>query len=67
MARRTMYVAVRMIVGACLFAAALIASSYFLKGSPTGDWVDAFLYLGLACFLLSQVYFAIRGPKKHSE
>jgi uncharacterized membrane protein len=56
-----------MIVGACLFAAALIASSYFLKGSPTGDWVDAFLYLGLACFLLSQVYFAIRGPKKHSE
>ena len=62
-----MYIVTRMIVGACLFAAALIASSYFLKNSSAGHWVDAALYLGLACFLLSQIYFAIRGPKKRTE
>jgi uncharacterized membrane protein len=59
--------AVRIIVGAVLFGLALLASSYFLKGNAAGDWVDAALYVGLAAFLLSQAFFAIRGPKKHSE
>jgi uncharacterized membrane protein len=58
---------VQMIVGATLFALALIASSWLLKDKPAGDWVDAALYIGLVCFLSVQAYFAIRGPRKHSE
>ena len=30
-----------------IWAFALIASSYFLKGLAIGDWVDAILYLGV--------------------
>ena len=36
-----------------LLAAALLCSSYFLKGQPVGEWVDAFLYVALGMFLLT--------------
>jgi peptidoglycan/LPS O-acetylase OafA/YrhL len=35
-----------------LLAAALLCSSYFLKGQQLGEWVDAFLYILLGMFLL---------------
>ena len=38
---------------AAVLAAALLCSSYFLKGHPAGDWVDAILYVLLGMFLLS--------------
>ena len=44
---------VRMIIGMSVFAAALITSSWMLKGSPIGDWVDAGLYLATGCFFAS--------------
>ena len=56
-----------MIVGAVLFAAALFASAHFLKDRKAGDWSDAALYIGLACFLLSQMFLAIIGPRKHAD
>ena len=38
------------IVIALVLAALLIASSYFLKGSSAGDWVDSGIYVvGLYC------------------
>ena len=36
----------RLLMYALLWALAIIASSYFLRGRAAGDWVDAFLYLG---------------------
>jgi len=33
------------IVIALVFAVLLIASSYFLKGNPAGDWVDSGIYV----------------------
>jgi hypothetical protein len=53
-----MRIALRMIVGMSLCAAALIASSWFLKGNPAGEWVDAGLYLVTGCFFASQVILA---------
>jgi len=41
------------ISGAILFALLVIASSYFLKGTPFRDWVDAGIYL-------TGIYFACR-------
>ena len=38
-----MRVAIRMIVGAVLFAVAMLLSSWLLKGERAGDWVDAAL------------------------
>jgi hypothetical protein len=61
-----MKVALRMVVCATFFAVALIASSWFLKGNAAGEWVDAALYIGLACFLLSQTFFALRPVKNNS-
>jgi hypothetical protein len=54
---------VRMIVAALLFAAALIASSYFLRGWAGGDWVDAAVYLGLGGWLTWEVTVAIKAPR----
>ena len=59
-----MKTALRMMLGAIFFAVALLTSSWLLKGNPAGDWVEAFLYIGFACFLLSQVIFAMRGSQK---
>jgi hypothetical protein len=53
-----MRVAVRMVLGMSVFAAALIGSSWALKGSPAGPWVDAGLYLATGCFFASQVILA---------
>jgi hypothetical protein len=53
-----MRVALRMIAGMSLCAAALIASSWLLKGNPAGEWVDAGLYLVTGCFFASQVILA---------
>jgi hypothetical protein len=39
-------------------AAALIGSSWALKGSPAGPWVDAGLSLATGCFFASQVILA---------
>ena len=50
--------AIRMILGATLLAAALVASSWFLRGNPIGDWVDAALYVALGGFFASQVVHA---------
>jgi hypothetical protein len=30
---------------ALVFAILLIASSYFLKGNPVGDWMDSLIYI----------------------
>jgi hypothetical protein len=57
-----MKIALPMIVGAVIFAIALLLSSSLLKDHPAGDWIDAALYIGLACFLLSQVFFAVQKP-----
>jgi hypothetical protein len=38
--------------------AALIGSSWALKGSAAGPWVDAGLYLATGCFFTSQVILA---------
>jgi len=40
-----MKISFKPIPGALLFAILLIASSYFLKGVPAGDWVDAAIYM----------------------
>jgi hypothetical protein len=50
--------AIRLVVGMTLFAAALIGSSWGLKGNPAGDWVDAALYVALGCFFGGQVVLA---------
>ena len=34
-----------------LWASALIASAYFLKGLAIGDWVDSLLYLAAGAFV----------------
>jgi hypothetical protein len=44
-----------MIVVALLFAIALIASSFVLRQSATGDWVDAGVYLALGCWFAFEV------------
>jgi len=37
----------RLLVGlSLLWALTLIAASYFLRGTPGADWVDALLYIG---------------------
>src|SRR3982750_1835172 len=36
-----------------LLAIGLLTSSYFLKGRPIGQWVDALLYVLLGAFLLA--------------
>jgi len=48
--------AVRMILGMSVFAAALITSSWALRGNPIGEWVDAGLYLGTGCFFASGLF-----------
>ena len=40
-----MKISFKPILGALLFAILLITSSYFLKGNPIGDWVDAGIYM----------------------
>jgi hypothetical protein len=44
----------RMIVVALLFAAALIASSYFLRGQGIGSWVDSAIYIAFFSWLTSE-------------
>ena len=44
-----------------LWSAALIASSFFLKGLAIGDWVDAMLYLGAGVWLT--VYMSPRRSR----
>ena len=58
---------IRMIVGAVLFAVALLASSWFLKGNPAGNWVDVALYIGFAAFMLSYIVFSIQQSKHISQ
>jgi hypothetical protein len=48
-----------LVVGMTPFAAALIGSSWGLKASPAGEWVDAALYLAMGCFFGSQVVLAL--------
>jgi hypothetical protein len=47
----------RFAINACAISAviamALLGSSYFLKGLPVGQWVDAFLYVLLGAFVLA--------------
>ena len=47
----------RFAINACgvstVLATGLLASSYLLKGSPVGSWVDAALYVMLGTFLLA--------------
>lgn len=65
-----MKIAVRMVVGATLFAVALLSSSWLLKGHPAGDWVDTALYLGLGCFLAAQTVIALPQvftPRRHDS
>jgi hypothetical protein len=45
----------RMILAAILFAIALIASSYFLRGQSIGDWVDAAIYIALGGWFTFEV------------
>lgn len=54
-----MKIAVQMVVGATLFAIALIASSWLLKGHAAGDWVDMALYIGFGCFLTAMTVLAL--------
>jgi uncharacterized membrane protein len=56
--------AFRMIVVAALFAAALIASSWLLKGTTAKDWLNAALYVGVACYLLAEIVFALPKQQK---
>ena len=53
-----MRIAIRLVIGMALFAAALIGSSWGLKGNPAGEWVDAAIYLAMGCFFTSQVILA---------
>ena len=50
-------VAMRFAISACsisaLLATGLLGSSYLLKGSPVGPWVDAFLYVLLGTLMLA--------------
>ena len=47
----------RLAINACgvstVLAVGLLASSYFLKGSRVGPWLDAALYVLLGTFLLA--------------
>ena len=52
------------ILVALLFAILLIASSYLLKGSSIGDWVDAAIYMAAVYFIF--IYFA-GSPKACSQ
>lgn len=52
--------AVRMIIGATLLAAAMVASSWFMRGDPVGDWGDAALYIALGGFFASQIVLVSR-------
>jgi hypothetical protein len=48
--------AMRFAIKACGISTVLamgLGSSYFLKGRPMGQWVDAFLYVLLGMFLLA--------------
>jgi len=45
-----------------LWAFALIASSYFLKGRAVGEWVDASLYLAAGLWLGASI---LRIPASH--
>jgi hypothetical protein len=56
-----MRVAVGMVVGMSVCAAALIGSSWALNGSPAGPWVDAGLYLATGCFFASQFILAFQA------
>jgi hypothetical protein len=53
-----MRIAIRLVLGMTLLAAALIGSSWGLKGNPVGDWVDAAIYVAMGCFFTSQVILA---------
>ena len=54
-----MKIVICMLLGAVFFAGALLSSAWFLKNNPLGDWVDAFLYVGLGCFLAIQTFPAL--------
>ncbi len=54
-----MRIASRLVAGMSLLAAALIGSSWQLKGHPGGEWVDAPLYLTMGGFFASQVTLAL--------
>ncbi|MCC6678176.1 MAG: hypothetical protein IT436_13630 [Phycisphaerales bacterium] len=53
----------RMIFVAVLFASALIASSFLLRKSGAGEWVDAGLYLAAGCWLALQVTTGLKAPR----
>jgi hypothetical protein len=54
-----MHESTRVIVGTTLICAALIGSSWGLKGHPAGDWVDAAIYIAMGCFFWSLVAPAV--------
>jgi hypothetical protein len=60
-----MHIAIRLVVGMTLFAAALIGSSWGLKGNPAGDWVDVTIYLAMMCFFGSQIILAF--PRRFGQ
>jgi hypothetical protein len=45
----------RFLIGSTLFALALIASSWLLRGNPIGDWVDAGIYLAYIVFFTAHL------------
>lgn len=54
----------QMIAGGSCFAAALIGSSWLLRGSALGDWVDAALYIAMGSFF---AYHILRLPALRSR
>jgi len=55
-------IAMHLVVGMSVLSAALIGSSWALKGRPAGEWVDATLYLAMGGFFASRVSLAL--PRK---
>jgi len=54
----------RPILIALIFATLLIASSYFLKSKPIGDWVDSGIYIAGVYFLFLYSGFFQKRPAK---
>ena len=56
------------IIGALIFSTVLIASAYFLKGSPAKDWVQTVIYgVGIYFFFRYSIASHKKCPLKDQQ
>lgn len=48
------------ILGSLIWAFAMIAAAYFLKGNPARDWVESALFVGASTFVIWKGERALR-------